>query len=73
MVSSLDGFIAKKDNSVSWLNSEGSVEFYSGDLRMLLREKLGPRYQNIWRVGGARNVVASKNGFVELSYSASAV
>lgn len=25
MVSSLDGFIAKKDNSVSWLNSPGSV------------------------------------------------
>ena len=25
MVSSLDGFIAKKDNSVSWLNSAGSV------------------------------------------------
>lgn len=25
MVSSLDGFIAKKDNSVSWLNSTGSV------------------------------------------------
>jgi dihydrofolate reductase len=25
MVSSLDGFIAKKDNSVSWLNSIGSV------------------------------------------------
>src|SRR5260370_1702047 len=25
MVSSLDGFIAKKDNSVSWLDSPGSV------------------------------------------------
>ena len=25
MVSSLDGFIAKKDNSVSWLHSTGSV------------------------------------------------
>ena len=25
MVSSLDGFIAKKDNSVSWLDSSGSV------------------------------------------------
>src|SRR5499427_5991143 len=25
MVSSLDGFIAKRDNSVSWLNSPGSV------------------------------------------------
>ena len=25
MVSSLDGFIAKKDNSVSWLESTGSV------------------------------------------------
>ena len=25
MVSSLDGFIARKDNSVSWLESNGSV------------------------------------------------
>jgi len=25
MVSSLDGFIAKKDNSVSWLNNTGAV------------------------------------------------
>ena len=25
MVSSLDGFIAKKDNSVSWMDSPGSV------------------------------------------------
>ena len=25
MVSSLDGFVAKKDNSVSWINSTGSV------------------------------------------------
>lgn len=25
MVSSLDGFIAKKDNSVSWLDSPGSI------------------------------------------------
>ena len=112
MVSSLDGFIAKKDNSVSWLETaEGfyepgvsvsaeeaaafvktidcyvlgsrtyehalelgwvygdtptivvtgrklssirkSVEFYSGDLRSLLSEKLAPRYKNIWLVGGA--------------------
>ncbi len=170
-VSSLDGFIARKDNSVSWLETEGSVyergvsvseeevaafvktidcyvlgsrtyehalelgwpygdtptvvvtgrelpsirksvEFYSGDLRTLLNEKLAPRYRNIWLVGGAmlsqrflelglvdeirltiapvllgdglrlfggsltekkwdlKNVVAYKNGFVELSYSA---
>jgi dihydrofolate reductase len=172
MVSSLDGFIAKKDNSVSWLDSPGniyeagvsiseqdaaafletidcyvlgsrtyehalelgwpygdtptvvvtgrklpspqkSVEFYSGDLQTLVDEKLAPRYRNIWLVGGAmlcqrflglglveeikltiapvllgeglrlfgdstteerwnlKNVVAYKNGFVELSYSAS--
>ena len=171
MVSSLDGFIARKDNSVSWLDGNGSVyeagvsisaeevaafvkaidcyvlgsrtyehalelgwvygdtptvvvtgrklpstrksvEFYSGDLRTLLDEKLASRYQNIWLVGGAmlsqhflelglvdeirltvapvllgdglrlfgsgtekrwnlKNVVAYKNGFVELSYSAS--
>jgi dihydrofolate reductase len=170
MVSSLDGFIAKRDNSVSWLESaEGvyeagvslseeeaaafvktidcyvlgsrtyahalelgwpygdtptvvvtgrdwppvrkSVEFYSGDLKTLVDKKLAPRFQNIWLVGGAmlcqrflelglvdeilltiapvvlgeglrlfgdsateqrwnlKNVVAYKNGFVELSYS----
>lgn len=173
-VSSLDGFIARKDNSVSWLDGNGrayedgvsisaeeaaafvkaidcyvlgsrtyehalelgwpygetptfvvtgrqlpvtkkSVEFYSGDLKMLVHEKLAPRYRNIWLVGGAmlsqrflelglvdeirltvapvllgdglrlfggsltedrwdlKNVVAYKNGFVELSYSASTV
>src|SRR5262245_23737369 len=112
MVSSLDGFIAKNDNSVSWLNSTGNVyeagvtiseeeaaafvktidcyvlgsrtyehalelgwpygdtptvvvtgrklpstrrnvEFYSGDLKKLVDEKLAPRYRNIWLVGGA--------------------
>jgi dihydrofolate reductase len=182
MVSSLDGFIAKQDNSVSWLDSPGNVyeagvsiseeeaaafvktidcyvlgsrtyehalelgwpygdtpvvvvtsrgwpsaststsgstnikktvEFYSGDLKTLVDEKLEPRYRNIWLVGGAmlcqrflelglvdkivltiapvllgeglrlfgplteerwnlKNVVAYKNGFVELSYSAAA-
>src|SRR5580658_1950327 len=171
VVSSLDGFIARKDNSVSWMDSTGvyeagisiseeeaatfvkaidcyvlgsrtyehalelgwpygdtpaivvtgrelpparkSVEFYSGDLRTLVDVKLAPRYRNIWLVGGAmlcqrflelglvdeirltiasvllgeglrlfggspaeerwdlKNVVAYKNGFVELSYSAS--
>jgi dihydrofolate reductase len=169
MVSSLDGFIAKKDNSVSWLDSTSvyeagvsiseeeaanfvkgidcyvlgsrtyehalelgwpygdtpavvvtgrslpakkSVEFYSGDLKTLVDVQLGPRYRNIWLVGGAmlcqrflelglvdeirlmiapvllgeglrlfggslteerwdlKNVVAYRNGFVELSYSA---
>jgi dihydrofolate reductase len=170
VVSSLDGFIARIDNSVSWLEADGSiyeagvsiseeeasafvkaidcyvlgsrtyehalalgwpygdtptvvvtgrklpstrksVEFYSGDLKILLDEKLAPRYRNIWLVGGAmlsqrflrlnlvdeirltvapvllgdglrlfgslaeerwnlKNVVAYKNGFVELSYSA---
>src|SRR4029079_15216754 len=171
MVSSLDGFIARNDNSVSWLDSTGvyqagvsiseeeaalfvkgidcyvlgsrtyehalelgwpygdtptivvtsrewppakkSVEFYSGDLKALVDVKLAPRFQNIWLVRGAmlcqrflslalvdeirltiapvllgdglrlfggplteerwdlKNVVAYKNGFVELSYSAS--
>jgi dihydrofolate reductase len=111
-VSSLDGFIARKDNSVSWLEGNGqvyegghslseeeiaafvrgidcyvlgsrtyehalelgwpygdtpavvvtgrklpkaraSVEFYSGDLKALVNEKLAPRYRNIWLVGGA--------------------
>ena len=171
MVSSLDGFIAKKDNSVTWLENTGgvydagvsvaeeeaatflkaidcyvlgsrtyehalelgwpygdtptvvvtsrewpaarkSVELYSGDLKTLVDVKLAPRYRNIWLVGGAmlcqrflalglvdeimltiapvvlgeglrlfggsltemrwnlKNVVAYKNGFVELSYSA---
>ena len=174
MVASLDGFIARKDNSVSWLDAHGSVyesgvsiseeeaaafikaidcyvlgshtyehalelgwpygdtpavvvtgrklpstrksvEFCSGDLETLLHEKLAPRYRNIWLVGGAKlsqrflelglvdeikltiapillgdglrlfgsslterrwdlkNVVAYRNGFVELSYSASTV
>ena len=173
MVSSLDGFIARKDNSVSWMDgnrsvyeagvslsaeeaaafvktidcyvlgsrtyehalelgwpygdtptvvvtgrtlppARKSVEFYSGDLKKLVAEKLAPRYRNIWLVGGAvlsqrflelglvdeiiltvapvllgdglrlfggspteqfwdlKNVVAYKNGFVELSYSAAA-
>jgi dihydrofolate reductase len=173
-VSSLDGFIARKDNSVSWLDANGgvyeagisisaeeaatfvkaidcyvlgsrtyelalelgwpygdtpavvvtgrewpavkeSVEFYSGDLETLVHVKLAPRFQNIWLVGGAllcqrflelglvdeirltiapvllgdglrlfggsptekrwdlKNVVAYKNGFVELSYAASTV
>jgi dihydrofolate reductase len=171
MVSSLDGFIARKDNSISWLNTGSvyeagvsiseeeaatfvktidcyvlgsrtyehavelgwpygdtptvvvtgrewpparkSVEFYSGDLKTLVDVKLAPLYRNIWLVGGAmlchrflelglvdeisltiapvllgeglrlfggsltedrwnlKNVVAYKNGFVELSYSAS--
>ena len=169
MVASLDGFIAKNDNTVSWMENTGiyeagvsiseeeiaaflktidcyvmgsrtyehalelgwpygdtpvvvvtsrvwpaarkSVEFYSGDLRTLVDEKLAP-YRNIWLVGGAilcqrflalrlvdeirltiapvllgeglrlfgdspeeqkwnlKNVVAYKNGFVELLYSA---
>ena len=30
-----------------------SVEFYSGDLTKLVDEKLAPRFQNIWLVGGA--------------------
>lgn len=173
-VSSLDGFIARKDNSVSWLDVNGSVyeagvsiseeeaaafvkaidcyvlgsrtyehalelgwpygntptvvvtgrewppakesvEFYSGDLETLVHVKLAPRFQNIWLVGGAmlcqrflelglvdeirltiapvllgdglrlfggfpmeerwalKNVVAYKNGFVELSYAVSTV
>ena len=171
VVSSLDGFIAKNDNSVSWLDSTSAyeagvsiseeeaatfvkaidcyvlgsrtyehalelgwpygdtptvvvtcrewparpiVEFYSGDLKALVDMRLAPRYRNIWLVGGAilcqrfldlglvdeirltiapvllgeglrlfggslteerwhlKNVMAYKNGFVELSYSAPA-
>ena len=29
------------------------MEFYSGDLRKLVEERLAPRYRNIWLVGGA--------------------
>jgi dihydrofolate reductase len=172
VVSSLDGFIARKDNNVSWLeggsvyeagvsisaeeiaafvqgidcyvlgsrtyehalelgwpygdtptvvvtsrertSAKKSVEFYAGDLSALIRKRLAPRYRNIWLAGGAmlsqrflslglvdeirltiapvllgnglrlfgdleaeqrwnlKNVVAYKNGFVELSYAASA-
>src|SRR6185437_5542659 len=172
VVSSLDGYIAKKDNDISWMDAKSvyeggvsisheeivaflktidcyvmgsktyehalelgwpygdtpvvvvtsrewppdstkkSVEFYSGDLKTLVDEKLAPRYRNIWLVGGAmlcqrflelglvyemkltiapvllgdglrlfngplqeqtwklNNVVAYKNGFVELTYDA---
>ena len=112
VVSSLDGFIASKDNSVAWLDAPGkvyeagvsisaeesaafvktidcyvlgsrtyahalelgwpygdtptivvtgrewpstrtSVEFYSGDLKTLVRSNLASRFRNIWLVGGA--------------------
>ncbi|HEX4809646.1 MAG TPA: dihydrofolate reductase family protein [Bryobacteraceae bacterium] len=123
VVSSPDGFIARKDNSVSWLAANGSiyeagvsisaeeaatfvkaidcyvlgsrtyehplelgwpygdtptvvvtgrklpstrksVDFYSGDLKPLLDEKLAPRYRNIWLVGGA---ILSEH-FLELGF-----
>lgn len=112
MVSSLDGFIAKKDGDVSWMHSKDNypegkvlskayieeflesidcyimgsktyehalklgwpygeksvvvvsnrtlksekknVEFYSGDLEELIKEKLNLKYQNIWMVGGSK-------------------
>jgi|SRR6188508_268310 len=113
MVSSLDGIIAKKDNSVSWFetadhyekgvaagnveefmksidcfimgsrtyehalelskdfgwaygdvptivvshrklpNDRKNIEIYSGDLNILVRERLMPHYKNVWLVGGA--------------------
>jgi dihydrofolate reductase len=113
MVSSLDGFIAKPDGSVSWLetsdtydkgvtgesaeefiktidcfvmgsrtyeqalelslkfgwpygdvptfvltrrdlpNDRESIEFYSGDLKILVSDRLQLNYKNIWLVGGA--------------------
>lgn len=115
MVSSLDGYIAKKDNSISWFETScnyekgitvnpqesanflkaidcyvmGShtyelaiqlskqygwpygetptivvtnrhitverpnIETYTGDLALLMNERLTPNYQNIWLVGGA--------------------
>lgn len=33
-----------------------SVEFCSGDLRSLVSDRLKPRYENIWLVGGAKLV-----------------
>jgi dihydrofolate reductase len=36
-----------------WPPAKKSVEFYSGDLKRLVDEKLAPRYRNIWLVGGA--------------------
>lgn len=170
MVTSLDGYVARTDESVSWLETpadvyeagvelddatvekvlagigcyvmgsrtyehalelgwpygdtpvvvvtdrelqpaRASVERYAGDLERLVREVLGPRYENVWLVGGAalcqsflgldlvdeiklviapvtlggglrlfdgarperrwclRDVVAYRNGFVELSYA----
>lgn len=168
VVASLDGFIARDDNSIQWMDSPGdmyekgvtgddsaevlqsidcyilgsrtyehalqlgwpygdtptvvvtsrelpsttreTVEFYAGDLKRLVHEKLAPRFQNIWLVGGAvlsqsflklglvdeirliiapvtlghglhlfgnslteqqwtlTNVVAYKNGFVDIAY-----
>lgn len=113
MVSSLDGIIAKRDNSVSWFEttdhyengvsgqdpeaflktidcylmgartyehavelSKGygwaygdtpvivvtnrkfvaerpNIEFYSGDLSLLVHERLKPNYKNVWLAGGA--------------------
>jgi dihydrofolate reductase len=113
MVSSLDGMIAKKDNSVSWFETADNyekgvaeqdaeaflktidcyimgartyehalelsrsygwpygdvptivvthrslpierpnIEMYSGDLNILVNERLKPKYKNVWVVGGA--------------------
>jgi dihydrofolate reductase len=110
VVASIDGFIARNDNTVSWLDSPAdayepgvseesaaelvgpidcfvlgsrtyehalqlgwpygdtptvvvtsrelpstrkSVEFYSGDLKRLVNERLAPRFGNTWLVGGA--------------------
>src|ERR1700741_1627844 len=98
--------------SRKWPPARKTVEFYTGDLKTLVEVNLAPRYRNIWLVGGAmlcqrfldlglvdeikltiapvllgdglrlfggslteerwnlKNVIAYKNGFVELSYSA---
>lgn len=113
MVSSLDGIIAKKDNSASWFETSGNyekgvvgedpaeflktidsyvmgsktyelalelskdygwaygdkptvvltnrnlqtdrqnIEFYSGDLGKLVNERLKPKHENVWVVGGS--------------------
>lgn len=112
MVSSLDGFIAKKDGDISWMETthhydkgwvptkefiteflksidcyvmgsktyehalklgwpygetqvyvlthkkltpqKETVEFYSGDINMLVNQRLKPTFKNIWVVGGAK-------------------
>jgi dihydrofolate reductase len=113
MVSSLDGYIAKKDNSISWFETSDNydkgiagqdpeeflktidcyvmgsrtyehalelsksygwaygdkptfvltsqnlkterqnIQFYSGDLKNLVKDRLKPAYKNVWVAGGA--------------------
>lgn len=36
-----------------WPSTKSSVEFYSGDLKTLVRSNLASRFRNIWLVGGA--------------------
>jgi dihydrofolate reductase len=33
-------------------NTRGTVEFYAGDLRRLVEERLKPKFRNIWFIGG---------------------
>jgi dihydrofolate reductase len=37
-----------------WPQTAKKVEFYSGDLVELIKQKLAPRFRNIWLVGGAQ-------------------
>ncbi len=48
-----------------------SVEFYAGDLGLLINERLGPRYQSIWIAGGGAVAAESlRRGLVdEVRYS----
>ena len=81
MVASLDGFIAKKDNSVSWLVGGAMLcqRFLElglvDEIRLTIAPVLlgdglrlfgGPLSEQMWKL---KDVVAYKNGFVELSYS----
>jgi dihydrofolate reductase len=64
MAASLDGFIARKDGGVDWLETSDelksrelprtrkTVEFHSGDLAQFVNARLRPAFRTIWFAGG---------------------
>jgi dihydrofolate reductase len=62
MAASLDGYIARKDGRIDWLETaeefadlprtRATVEFYAGDLAHLVNGRLRTAYRSIWFVGG---------------------